>query len=286
MRIYLVSAFLLFVSSFGFSQDIIVKKDGKKIEAKVLEISATKIIFKRADQKDGPLRTLPVYEISEIMYQNGSREIFDQEQPVQIASDKIRNPRAIKTKYPFDSGIFIDLILGYSGTNVATTNSNFYGQYDPSTGTFSKVVIYHIECLSLNFRFGNKFYLRNKENMWRPGIQANWIRWGFNLSLSTFPLHRIHNISLANVGMANIFRFTDEIGLEVNFTAGFNLDYRSKNLTNGDAVYGLGFSPELKFRYKNMAIGFDYLRIEGFIANNQKYTRNWNVLGLSVGAKF
>jgi hypothetical protein len=86
--------------------------------------------------------------------------------------------------------------------------------------------------------------------------------------------------------MANVFKFTDDIGLEVNFTTGLNLDI---DLDNNFVMYGIGFSPELKFRYKNLAVGLDYLRIQEFARNapgESTYNRDWNIIGLSVGAKF
>ena len=52
MRPFLIFTFFFFIGTFGFSQDVILKKDGKKIEAKVLEVSTTQIKYKREDQQD------------------------------------------------------------------------------------------------------------------------------------------------------------------------------------------------------------------------------------------
>ena len=294
MKPFLIFTFFLFIGTFGFSQDVILKRDGKKIEAKVLEVSSTLIKYKREDQQDGPLRTIPIYDVKEIIYEDGTWDTFEQERPKETPKNEtgLREPRA-KAKDPlFDSGTFLDLILGYARTTEENTCHNC-GVFDPITGTNPHLYfVSPINFFTLNIKLGNKFYLGSKDKMWRPGIQANWMRLGINVDFND-PISIIFgtkNLSLANVGMANVFKFTDDIGLELNFTTGFNFDI---DLNNGILTYGLGFSPELKFRYKNLAVGIDYLRIQGFAlsADNgdafDNYTnRNWNIVGLSVGAKF
>ena len=288
MRPFLIFTFFLFIGTFGFSQDVILKRDGKKIEAKVLEVSSTQIKYKREDQQDGPLRTIPVYDVKEIIYEDGTWDTFDQEGPGETPKNETGPPEPrTKAKDPlFDSGVFLDLILGYAGT----TDGWYQYEWDPITGTYNDVYTsYPLNFFTLNIKFGNKFYLGSKDKMWRPGIQANWMRLGINVDVNN-PSTLItgpKNFSFANVGMANVFKFTDDIGLEMNFTTGFNLDI---NLNNSILTYGLGFSPELKFRYKNLAVGLDYLRIQGFSESDSgqayKFNRDWNIIGLSVGAKF
>ena len=290
MRPFLIFTFFLFIGTFGFSQDVILKRDGKKIEAKVLEVSSTLIKYKREDQQDGPLRTIPIYDVKEIIYEDGSWDTFDQEQPTETPKNEIGTPEPrTKTKDPLiESGSFLDLILGYAGT---TEENICYqcGPFDPITGPTDLHIVSPLNFFTFNIKFGSKFYLGSKDKMWRPGIQANWIRLGINVDVNN-PSTLItgpKNFSLANVGMANVFKFTDDIGLEVNFTTGFNFDI---DPYYGILTYGIGFSPELKFRYKNLAVGLDYLRIQGFSESDSgqayKFNRDWNIIGISVGAKF
>ncbi len=58
------------------AQDLIVKRDASRIEARVTEISPTEVRYKRFSNPDGPTYVLPVGEIASIRYANGEEEAF------------------------------------------------------------------------------------------------------------------------------------------------------------------------------------------------------------------
>lgn len=71
---------LIFLSSAfcGLSaQDIIIKKSGEDIEAKVLEIKQSEIKYRRFDNLSGPIYIMPKSDIAVIRYENGQNEIFN-----------------------------------------------------------------------------------------------------------------------------------------------------------------------------------------------------------------
>jgi len=73
---------LVAVIGFGFianAQDVILKKDGSEIEAKVLEITDQQIKYKNFDFQDGPVRNINISEVFVIIYQNGQKEVFNKE---------------------------------------------------------------------------------------------------------------------------------------------------------------------------------------------------------------
>lgn len=77
------SIFLLIFTSTAictFAQDIIVTRDAKRIEAKILEVSSSEIKYKEYNYQDGPLFILNTSEINTIIYQNGSVKIYGQDQ--------------------------------------------------------------------------------------------------------------------------------------------------------------------------------------------------------------
>lgn len=58
------------------SQDLIIKNDATKVEAKVTEITPEAVRYKRYSNPDGPTYVLPVSDISHIQYANGEKEYF------------------------------------------------------------------------------------------------------------------------------------------------------------------------------------------------------------------
>lgn len=73
---------LAFAISIGisFSQDMILKKTGDEIAAKVSEISPKEIKYKNFDNLDGPIHILSKSEVFMIRYENGSKDIFTEEE--------------------------------------------------------------------------------------------------------------------------------------------------------------------------------------------------------------
>lgn len=68
---------LLCLTMTVVAQDIVVKKDGTTIKAKVTEVSRTEIKYKRFDNPNGPVYTISVAELLAINYENGNTESFD-----------------------------------------------------------------------------------------------------------------------------------------------------------------------------------------------------------------
>ena len=70
------------------AQDVLVKKDGSTILAKVLKITETEVEYKDFNNQDGPTRVISIVNLQAINYQNGQKESFSvpsstHESPVQ-----------------------------------------------------------------------------------------------------------------------------------------------------------------------------------------------------------
>jgi hypothetical protein len=59
------------------AQDLITKKNGDEIRAKVIEIDSDVIKYKLYDNREGPTYVLPKSEIFRIKYESGRIEVFD-----------------------------------------------------------------------------------------------------------------------------------------------------------------------------------------------------------------
>jgi len=74
-NILLLIAFII-ISLLGKSQDTIIKVDGNKIPAKVIEIELNSIKYKKLDNIDGPNYNILKTEVWMVKYQNGKSDIF------------------------------------------------------------------------------------------------------------------------------------------------------------------------------------------------------------------
>lgn len=98
----IVIASLLSVNSKA--QDIITKRNGDDIQAKVLEISDTEIKYKKFNFLDGPTYTEEKSKILIIRYENGSKDIFpekDKETTAVVSPENIDDEEPFITRYHF-----------------------------------------------------------------------------------------------------------------------------------------------------------------------------------------
>lgn len=69
---------ILLLSAAALSaQDIITKRNGEDVRAKVLEVSNYDVRYILFDEQDGPVYTIPTSDILMITYPSGRREVFD-----------------------------------------------------------------------------------------------------------------------------------------------------------------------------------------------------------------
>lgn len=66
----------MLITSVCFAQDIIVKKDGGTIQAKVIEVGKYELKYKKFDNQDGPTYTISTQELQSINYENGTKDSF------------------------------------------------------------------------------------------------------------------------------------------------------------------------------------------------------------------
>lgn len=60
-------------SSYTFAQDLIVKKDGSVIQAKVTKVGTSEVEYKKWSNQDGPQYSIEIGDILAINYKNGDK---------------------------------------------------------------------------------------------------------------------------------------------------------------------------------------------------------------------
>lgn len=280
-----LSVFFLFIflSFSSWSQDAIIKRDGTKIDAKVVEITATTIKYRNFDQPDGPIRNIAKNDVEEIIYSDGSWEKFEKNETTTTQTDepsRPTRPTREKKDYIVDNGFFIEGMIGMN--SIYQKNNNYSYYYDEFGNYIEESVSSRYNYASLSLRLGNKWYFGSNEK-WRPGIQATYLKLGLYVNPDAYAPGR-NSISLGNVGFANAFKLKENIGLEANANVGLTLMNILPPWSYNTPAAGINYGVEVKFRYKALAVGLDYSRMEANF-NLPRYT-SMDVISVTIGAKF
>jgi len=79
-KLLLVFAFMIGCGITVFAQDLITKKDGTDIQAKILEVTSTEVKYKKYNNLEGPTFSLLKSDILIVRYENGENEVFNTSQ--------------------------------------------------------------------------------------------------------------------------------------------------------------------------------------------------------------
>lgn len=102
MKIIRILLFLLAVQvcNKSFSQDLIIMKNGDEVKAKILEILPDVVKYKKAENLDGPSYSEIKNNIFMIKYQNGTKDVFNQQSISNVkntvSNEDIKKDKAIK----------------------------------------------------------------------------------------------------------------------------------------------------------------------------------------------
>lgn len=120
---YLLLVSLLFTAMQAVAQDVIVKKDGSTLLTKVTKVGEVEVEYYKWDNQDGPLYTISTNKILSINFENGSRELFEQNNDAAtnaitpatgVASAEVNNVTNTSTSTSSSSGSLLK--WGYSIT--------------------------------------------------------------------------------------------------------------------------------------------------------------------------
>ena len=74
---FAATVMLLLIGTYANAQDLIVKRDGSVIQAKVTKVGTSEVEYKKWSNQDGPQYSIAVADILAINYQNGDKETFE-----------------------------------------------------------------------------------------------------------------------------------------------------------------------------------------------------------------
>lgn len=165
---FIYTILFLFFTVNLFCQDVIIKKDSTKIDAKILEISQTEIKYKFFNYQDGPLNIVSKNDIAYVIYSNGIKEIFKSSENITASNDytyinstppkgSIKRPDSIGNYIKFNIQAAVAVYNSFSNVPrenyLGMTSSNEY----KSVSNKKNVTIN----LGLNFLFGKSPYVKH-----------------------------------------------------------------------------------------------------------------------------
>lgn len=125
---------IFFVVHFSVAQDIIYLKNGDEIEAKVLTVDITEVTYKKWNNQDGPTYRIAKRELLMIKYENGSKDVFGENDlaPTSKSTNGQYDRHMEKYGKSLSSGIAISATGGamlISGLALTIHYGDLHGQY-------------------------------------------------------------------------------------------------------------------------------------------------------------
>ncbi|MDX2361374.1 MAG: hypothetical protein QNK23_11250 [Crocinitomicaceae bacterium] len=266
MKNTLLITALLFISISLKAQDTIRKINGTDVIANVTEIGDDYLIYTRFDQPEGPSRKMAVKDIMDVVYSNGTKEVFNQsgviiverrgpDKRVRVGVDPAKDGL-------LGNGFYVEGMMGY-----AYSRKHFNGgYYSPSYSQTNSNI-------TAGLRIGTKWYFGENENM-RFGLNMSWMK--LQILLPETPRPDIY-FAPVNIGFAGVFKVGKKTGIETNTSLGLALSSIYQH------AIGVNYGADVKFRYEELAIGLDFSRTDGVYSNGNEYA---NMISLTIGAKF
>lgn len=246
LKIYLL--LFMFCSFNLFGQDLIITNSKEELKTKVIEIEELLIKYKKFDFQDGPIYSIKKSEVFLIIYSNGTRETFNQ-------NEVNRNegvPPKTKNRQGSDNdinGITTQTINTGSSTNVSNAKSE-----EPPVIGFKRVLIQEGDKF-LGFGIGTGVLLGNSGGMATvniPYVSARFDKvykeFGDNMAAGAGLFVAYHSYSIGAFANESIFNvisgglsgsFYYNISEKLAVGAGLRLLYVSVS-TSESYVYDIG----------------------------------------------
>jgi hypothetical protein len=159
---------ILFVNYLS-AQDLIIKKNGDEINAKVQEIGVNEIKYKKIGNLEGPVFTLLKSEVFMVKFENGTKEVFNDAPNVSnavnntVISTPVEGQKATVIIYRKNapSGFAVTYDVLANSKYITKVRNNFYysGQFDAGNVIFTAKTEREAST-SMNLEPGKTYYLR------------------------------------------------------------------------------------------------------------------------------
>ena len=169
----------IFTFTLCFAQDIITKKTSEDIQAKVLEVSTTEIKYKKSDNPNGPIFTILKSEVLMVRYENGTKDIFNEEKKIEATSNLSQSNEDLFTQGKLDASKYYK---GYKGAGTGTLITSLLS---PLVGLIPAIACSSTQPKEANLNYPNSDLIK-KSNYYNGYTQRSkkikqgkvWKNWG------------------------------------------------------------------------------------------------------------
>ncbi|MDR2287287.1 MAG: porin family protein [Prevotellaceae bacterium] len=269
-KVVFILVLILFAGTISLvnAQDIITKKDGTEISAKVTEVNATDIKYKMYGEESGPIYTLPKSQIFMIVYQGGIKEMFNTpETPVQTPQTPPQGP--------------ITVVGGVSQPNGYVPQSNVPSAYKKGY---------------VGISFGPSF-LTKQENI-DAGVQVSIVNFGYlfnsHVGITSSIITTSYDISNISVGISGfmagpLFSFAATPSQKVEFDIRPAIGY-ARGAVDGESTdetgFALGLGGSVRWNCWNRVSFSGNLDYYNMTIKNDTYKTNMSSVGVTIGVNF
>jgi len=155
-KILVTSLLIIFASALCFSQDLITKKTGEDIQAKILEVGQTEVKYKKSDNLTGPTFSISKSDVIMIRYENGTKDVFVEE------NKKAANLPAFSVENYLRQGQ-MDAKRYYKGYKPAATGTLVSSLLIPIVGLVPAIICSTNEPDEINLNYPNPELMKNPE---------------------------------------------------------------------------------------------------------------------------
>jgi len=178
-NIFLYAVIFLTHLATCYAQDTIVLKSGDIIQTKVKQVNATEVIYKKYDYLEGPVYAVLKSAIVEIRYENGSKDIFKDEQENGTTPVIRTETNEMYLKGQKDATRYYN---GYTGAGTGTLVTSLLS---PLVGLIPAIACASSQPKDKNLQYPDPGLMKNKEynlgyNQRARKIKKNkvWTNWG------------------------------------------------------------------------------------------------------------
>lgn len=185
-KFFLTVLTTIFTLTVCFSQDLITKKSGEDIQAKVLEVTTSEIKYKKSDNLNGPIFSILKSEVLLVRYENGTKDMFVEENWEETIS-----PVSLSIEDSYNQGR-LDASKYYDGYKGAGTGTLVVSLISPLVGMVPAIACSSTQPKDINLNYPNSEMMKNfdyyngytqKSRKIKQGkVWKNWgIAFGVNL---------------------------------------------------------------------------------------------------------